>query len=102
MRLLADPWYDYLAFPIAPLLLGFQFAALFVRDRRVRFGTGVAVIVVLFVLLVYVTSIDLDASEGANIGAGVLFLAVLVSLAMLPFAAIHEVVSAIRGRRIPR
>ena len=62
----------------------------------------VSATVVLFVLLVYVTSIDLDASEGANIGAGVLFLAVLVSLAMLPFAAIHEVVSAIRGRRIPR
>jgi peptidoglycan/LPS O-acetylase OafA/YrhL len=98
--LVADPWYDYLAFPLAPLLLGVQFAALFVRDRRVRFGTGVAVVVVLFVLLVYVASLDLDASEGANIGAGVLFLALCVSVAMLPFAGIHEVVNAIRGRRM--
>ena len=100
--LLADPWYDYLAFPIAPLLLGAQFVALFVRDRRVRLGGGVAVVVVLFMLFLYVASLDLDASEGANIGAGVLFLAVCVSVAMLPFAGIQEVVSAVRGRRIRR
>ena len=102
VELLADPWYDYLAFPLAPALLGAQFAALFARDRRVRLGTAIGVAVTLIALFLYVASLDLDASEGANIGAGVLLLAVLVSVAMLPFAGIQEVVNAVRRRRMRR
>jgi hypothetical protein len=94
----ADPWYDALAFPVAPLLLVVQFLALFVPDRRVRLGAGIGVVSALVVMLAYVATLDLDPSEGANIGAGVLSLAVVVSLAMLPFAGIQEVVNAARRR----
>lgn len=90
----ADPWwYDYLAFPIAPLLLLVQFGTLFARDRRVRRGLAAAIAVTLIAMFAYVATLDLDASEGANIGAGVLFLAVLSSIAMLPFAGIRAAVT---------
>ena len=94
-----DPWHDYLAFPIAPLLLLAQFLTLFASDRRVRLGVAIGVTITLFAMFWYVASLELEPSEGANIGAGVLLLAVLLSLALLPFAGIQEVVNAVRRRR---
>jgi hypothetical protein len=94
-----DPWYDSLAFPIAPLLLLAQIVALFTRDRRIRLGVGLLATVAITAMLVYVATLDLAPAEGANIGAGVLSLALLVSLALLPLAGIQELVNSIRNRR---
>jgi hypothetical protein len=93
-----DPWYDYLAFPVAPLILSAQIAALFTSDRRIRLGMGLLAAVAIAAMLVYVATLDLAPSEGANIGAGVLSLALLVSLGLLPFAGIQELVNALRSR----
>ena len=72
--LVADPWYDYLALPIAPLVLLVQFGALFVRPWWLRWGIGAACITAITVMLLYVASIPVGPDEGVNIGAGVLAL----------------------------
>ena len=97
-----DPWYDFLAFPGAPLLLMAQLFALFASDRRVRFGVSVVVLLALAVMFVYLATLELEPSEGANIGAGIVFFALLVSLAMLPFLGVQKVVNAVRRRRDSR
>ena len=79
-----DPWYDYLALPGAPLVLLAQGAALvFVSNRAVRWsvlGGGAVAIAVMFA---YVATLDLDDGSGANIGAGILFLALGASVALV-------------------
>jgi hypothetical protein len=49
-------------------------------------------------MFVYVSTLDLDPSEGANIGAGVLLLWLPVSLAMLLVAGIVGAVGVVRRR----
>jgi hypothetical protein len=38
----ADPWYDYLALLIAPLVLLVQLGALFISSRAWRWSLGIA------------------------------------------------------------
>lgn len=58
-----DPWYDYLAFPVAPLVLLGQFLALFSRRwRRVVSAVGT---VAVFAMLSLVSV--LPSGEGADI-----------------------------------
>jgi hypothetical protein len=80
---LADPWYDYLALPIAPIVLLVQFGALFVRLWWLRWGIGVACIAAITVMLDYVASLPVGPDEGVNIGAGVLALWWLCSLVLV-------------------
>jgi len=96
----ADPWYDYLALPVAPLVLVAQFAALFLRPWWVRWALLAGGTLAILVMLVYVASIELAPDEGANIGAGVLFLWLLVSLVLLVAGGVRELVAlVVRSRR---
>jgi hypothetical protein len=81
--LVADPWYDYLALPIAPLVLLVQFGALFVRLWWLRWGVSAGCIVAITVMLFYVASLPVGPDEGVNIGAGVLVLWWLCSLVLV-------------------
>jgi hypothetical protein len=75
-----EPWYDYLAVPIAPLMLVAQIIALFLRRRGVRALALVGTPVLVAAMLAYVSSRPLRADEGANIGEGVLVLWLVVSV----------------------
>jgi hypothetical protein len=97
-----DPWYDYLAFPIAPLVLAAQIAALFVGNRPVRLALALSCPTAVAVMLAYVSSLPTRADEGVNLGAAVLVLWFLVSLALLAVAAVREVVSLVRAEREAR
>ena len=72
--LVADPWYDYLALPIASLVLLVQFGALFVPIWWLRWGISAACFAAIWVMLSYVASIPVGPDEGVNIGAGVMAL----------------------------
>lgn len=77
-----DPWYDYLAFPVAPLVLLGQFLALFSRRwRRVVSAVGT---VAVFAMLSLVSV--LPSGEGADIGEGLLLFWLLVDLLLLGVA----------------
>ena len=95
---LADPWYDYLALPIAPLILLLQLVSIFRSSRRVRWAVGLACLVALIAMFLYVASADVAPDQGANIGAGVMLFWVLCSLALLGVAALREVVAAVARR----
>jgi peptidoglycan/LPS O-acetylase OafA/YrhL len=90
-----DPWYDYLAFPIAPLVLIIQAAALFMRRRSMRWILGIACVTAIALMFGYVASISTRPEEGANIGAGVLLLWLLVSILLLAIGVAREAVVAL-------
>jgi hypothetical protein len=69
-----DPWYDYLALPIAPLVLLVQFGALFIPRWWLRWVLSVTCFVSITAMLEYVASLPIGPDEGVNIGAGVLAL----------------------------
>jgi len=92
-----EPWYDSLAIPVGPLVLLIQLGSLFVHDRTTRWVVGLASFAVIVAMFLYVASLDVD-EEGANIGAGVLLLWVLVSFALLAVGAGREAVAALRRR----
>ncbi|HEV3479958.1 MAG TPA: hypothetical protein VG144_10990 [Gaiellaceae bacterium] len=94
-----DPWHDYLAIPIAPLVLAAQFVALFLRNRPLRLFLAVACPTAIAVMFAYVSSLPIRPDEGVNIGAGVLLLWFLVSLALLAVAAVREAVTYARRTR---
>jgi hypothetical protein len=79
----ADPWYDYLALPIAPLVLLVQFGALFVRPWRLRWGISVACVAGINAMFFYVASLPEKPDEGANIGGPILLLWWLVSFVLV-------------------
>jgi putative flippase GtrA len=83
-----DPWYDYLAIPVAPVILVLQAVALRTHNRRLRrllAVGGTAAIVAMFVFITFV----IPAGPGANIGAGIMLIWVACSLAMLCAVAIR-------------
>ena len=85
-----DPWYDYLALPIAPSILMAQGFALLVPQRAVRWVFSLAATAAIAAMFVYVATLPLSADEGANIGAGVLFLWLLVSLGLLAVGVVRD------------
>ena len=95
---LADPWYDYLALPIAPLVLIVQAISLFLRRRAVRWGVNLACTVAITVMFLYVASLPTDESEGVNIGAGVLLLWFLCSLVLIVVLVFRDLVGFVVGR----
>jgi len=94
-----DPWHDYLALPIAPLVLVVQGIALFLPQRPLRRALAVSCPLAILAMFLYVASLPAEPDEGANIGAGVLLLWVLLSGALLLVAAVVE---AVRLARAPR
>ena len=62
---------------------------------------GLACFAALMVMFVYVASVDLAPDEGANIGAGVMLLWLLCSVALLATAVFREGVAAV-ARRLSR
>ena len=94
-----DPWSDYLAFPIAPLVLVAQLVGLFLRVRALRLTLPVAGPVLIVAMLAYVSSLPIRANEGVNIGEGVLVLCLLASIAISLVAAAFEGVRTIRAGR---
>jgi len=65
----------------------------------VRWTVGVACFAALVVMFLYLASIDLAPDEGANIGAGVMLLWLLCSLALLATTVLREGVAAVARRR---
>jgi lipopolysaccharide export LptBFGC system permease protein LptF len=84
-----DPWYDYLAIPVAPLILALQALALGTHNRRLR-GLlavgGTLAIVAMFVLITFL----IPAGPGANIGAGIMLMWIACSLAILCAVAVRS------------
>jgi hypothetical protein len=81
-----DPWYDYLAIPVAPLVLLAQWAAAYVPQRAVRLTLSGAATASIAAMLVYLALLPISEEEGANIGAGLMFVWLIVSILLLRFA----------------
>jgi phosphatidylserine synthase len=95
-----DPWYDYLAFPVAPIVLLVQVAALFLRPAWLRITLTVAGAVAIAAMAAYISSLPDRPGEGVNIGAAILILWLLASLGLLGVAAVREVAPLLlRGLR---
>jgi hypothetical protein len=94
-----DPWYDYLALPVAPLVLLAQVGALFLPSRAWRWALGLACPLAILAMFLYVDSLPNEPDEGVNIGAGLLVLWLLVSGVLLVLALLVELV---RHSRAPR
>ena len=98
-----DPWHDYLALPIAPLVLLVQIAALFLPRRSWRWGLELACPLAVIAMFLYVGSLPEEPGEGVNIGAGVLLLWTGVSVVLFLVAAVVEAIRlAVRQHREPR
>ena len=75
----SDSWYDFLAIPIAPLVLMSQIGAMclpFPTSRRV-IVSGASALMIAMTIIVFAVP-----SEGANIGAGLIVPQLCVSLAL--------------------
>jgi hypothetical protein len=95
----ADPWYDFLAIPIAPLVLLVQLGAVFIPSRAWRWTLGIACPVAIVAMFLYVLSVPVEPDEGVNIGAAIFILWLLGSGALLVLALLVEL---IRHSRAPR
>jgi hypothetical protein len=67
--------------------------------RRLAVGGGVTVAII--AMFAYVSTLDLPSDAGANIGAGVLALEVMASLALLVVAGVLSGAGAFRRRMSP-
>jgi hypothetical protein len=94
-----DPWHDYLALPLAPLVLLVQLVALFLRPPALRWALEIGCPLAIVAMFAYVSSLPVRPEEGVNIGAGVLLLWMVLSLGLL---LVTLVVEAIRHQRGPR
>jgi hypothetical protein len=99
-----DPWYDYLAIPVAPLVLLAQWAAAYVPQRAVRLTLSGAATASIAAMLVYIVLLPISEAEGANIGAGVMFVWLIVSILLLRLAVAprHTAHRKPVGRRLVR
>ena len=88
-----DPWYDYLALPVGPLMLVVQLATLFVPWRR---PAGLVITAALALMLVLGSRLG-EPGAGANIGAGLLLMWLVGSVMMLAVAFVLP-----SGRRTTR
>jgi hypothetical protein len=97
------PWWDYLAFPVAPFLLLVQSGALFIRRTRWRWGINVTCVVAIAAMLVYVGSVspeeDQRAPVGAEIGTSLLSFWLAMAVVLLAIGVVREVVARLRGGR---
>jgi uncharacterized membrane protein YfhO len=97
--IVADPWYDYLAFPLAPLVLFLQLGALFISRWRLRIPASLACFGAIVWMEHYVSGLELQG-QGVNFGEIFLAFWYVVSLVLLAVAAAGEVVRlVVRHRR---
>ena len=96
--IVADPWNDYLALPVAPLVLFLQLGALFIPRWWLRVSGALACFGAIAWMEHYVSELELRPEEGANIGAGVLLLWLSCSILLLGAAAVGEVVRVVVRR----
>jgi len=92
---IADPWQDYLALPVAPLVLCVQVAALFIRTWTVRWTISLACLAAVTAMFFYVAALPTSASEGVNIGAGMLLLWFLGSMLLLVVLIVRELIATV-------
>ncbi|MBA2383095.1 MAG: hypothetical protein H0V68_00310 [Actinobacteria bacterium] len=95
-----DPWHDYLAVPVAPLVLVAQVVGLFLPARAgFRAVLLFAAPVLIAGMLAYVSTRPVGADEGINIGQGVLVLWLLASLSISLLALVAESMRATAAKR---
>ncbi len=85
-----DPWYDYLALPLAPLILAAQAWALGASSppRAVLVSAvGAAAITVMLAFVLFAVALP---PSGPNIGAGVLVFELIASLGLLAAAVVRQ------------
>lgn len=90
--LVADPWSDYLALPVAPGVLLVQLGALFIPRWWLRWAISATCFGAVTAMLDYVSSLPVGPDEGVNIGAGLLALWWLCSLVLLVVLVARDVV----------
>jgi peptidoglycan/LPS O-acetylase OafA/YrhL len=76
-----EPWYDLLAIPAAPFVLGAQVLAAELPGRRARHAVTSSCTAALALMLLVVRT-TAPAVDGAQVGAGVLLLALVASLGL--------------------
>jgi hypothetical protein len=96
-----DPWHDYLALPVAPFLLVTQLVALFVRPRWIRLVFAFGCTAAIALMLAYVASLETPASDGVNIGEGLLALWLGISVVLLVLEVAREAIAVV-WRRVHR
>jgi hypothetical protein len=85
-----EPWYDYLALPVAPLVLLVQAGALFFRKALWRWGISVGCVAAITGMFFYVNSIPVGPDEGVNIGAGIMLLWLLGTFGLLGILIVRD------------
>ncbi|MEO5576617.1 MAG: hypothetical protein ABIR67_06730 [Gaiellaceae bacterium] len=93
--IVADPWYDYFALPIAPFVLILQLGALFPPRWWARIGGALACAGAIQWMEWFVSNSHLEPDERANIGAGIMLFWSVLSLMRLGAAALGEVARVI-------
>ena len=83
-RISMDPWYDYLALPVAPCVVLLQAVTLASGRRRLR--RIVAVVATSTVATMFVVVVLQSEPRDANIGAGLLLFSLIGSIALLVVA----------------
>jgi hypothetical protein len=97
---LADPFYDYFAFPIAPLTLGLQITGLLLPDRRWRLTLGVVCPVAIAAMTYAVFTIP-GPEDGVNLGAPFMALWASGSAVVFGAAVLREAGTSLVQRRRP-
>jgi hypothetical protein len=91
-----EPWTDYFAFPLAPLALLCQIAAMFVKQRPRRLALSVGGWGAITAMQLYLPEPDPDA--GVDIGGPLLELQWYLSILLLAIALILEAVRHFANR----
>ena len=96
--IVAEPWYDYLAFPIAPLVVLVQVGMFFLPWRSLRLAASAACFGAIKLMTDYLGNRPPEQGEGVSFGFVIVGWYVL-SMVLLVAAAIREVVQFLDSRR---
>lgn len=96
--ILAEPWYDYLAFPLAPIVVLVQAGALFLRQQRLRVSAAAACFGAVMLMTAYLANRPTEYDDGVDLGF-IIVLWYVLSMVLLGVAAIREIVVFVARRR---
>ncbi len=96
--IVADPWFDYLALPVAPLVLFLQFGTLFLPRVWQRAAGAAAGLGAIGWMTYYVLDVEVAPDEGASIGGGLMIFWLGASLLLVVATAIGEVARIVARR----